>query len=321
MNGPALVLSTLLVFLGGQLAGGQSPPLGQMTVTLLGTGTPLPRVEHMGPSTLIEAGGQALLFDVGRGTVIRLVQARVPAENIRAIFLTHLHSDHISGLPDFWLTSWLPSLGGRRTPLRVFGPKGTRAMTDGFKAAFAEDIRMRTLEERLPASGADFAPSEFDADATVFEEGGVRVESFAVDHGGELRPAHGFRVTYGGRSVVISGDTRYSENLILRAAGADVIVHEVIAAGAEAMALPGAQFRLSHHTSPADAARVFQRVKPRLAVFTHLALIPDRQGRVPTAEEIVTEASREYKGRIEVGEDLMRIVVSDSIEVQRPRSQ
>src|SRR5262245_63539942 len=88
------------------IANAQAPPPSSMTVTLLGTGTPNPRVERMGPSTLVEAGGQRLLFDVGRGTSIRLAQARIPAPSVTAVFLTHLHSDHTVGLPDVWLTGW-----------------------------------------------------------------------------------------------------------------------------------------------------------------------------------------------------------------------
>ena len=93
------------------------------------------------------------------------------------------------------------------------------------------------------------------------------------------KPAFGYRVSYGGRSVVISGDTRFSENLIRHAAGADVLLHEVFAAPSDVRDDPSVQFRSAHHSSPTDAARVFARVKPRLAVFTHVALAPDRQGR------------------------------------------
>lgn len=296
--------------------GARTPPAA-MTVTLLGTGTPNPRVERMGPSTLVEAGGQRLLFDVGRATTIRLAQAAVPAASISAVFLTHLHSDHTIGLPDLWLTGWLPPLGGRSTALRVIGPRGTGAMMQGLAAAYAEDIRMRTIEEKLPRRGVDVDSREFDTDGTVHDEGGVRVTAFAVDHGGELRPAYGYRVSYGGRSVVISGDTRFSENLIRHAAGADVILHEVFTAAPEVRDEPSVRFRSAHHTSPADAARVFERVKPRLAVLTHVALAPDRQGRPPSLDAMLKEVSDVYKGRVELGEDLMRITIGDTIDVHR----
>lgn len=298
----------------------QGSPPSSMTVTLLGTGTPNPRVERMGPSTLIEAGGQRLLFDVGRATTIRLAQARIPIPSVTAVFLTHLHSDHTVGLPDLWLTGWLPfPPGGRARPIRVIGPRGTRAMMQGLAIAYAEDIRMRTVEEHLPPRGVDVDSQEFDTDGTIFDEEGVRVTAFAVDHGGELKPAFGYRVSYGGRSVVISGDTRFSENLIRHAAGADVLLHEVFAVPSDVRDDPSVQFRSAHHSSPTDAARVFARVKPRLAVFTHVALAPDRQGRPLSIEAVLKEASNVFTGRVEAGEDLMKIVIGDAIDIQRAR--
>lgn len=297
-------------------AAAQAPP-AEMTVTLLGTGTPNPRIERMGPATLVEAGGKRLLFDVGRGTTIRLAQAGVSAASVDVVFLTHLHSDHTVGLPDLWLTGWLPPLGGRSTPMRLIGPRGTRAMMQGLATAYAEDIRMRTVEERLPPRGVEVDATEFDADQAIFDQGGVRVDAFAVDHGGELKPAFGFRVTYGGRAVVISGDTKLSENLIRHAAGADVIVHEVFAAPVEMRTAPSVVFRATHHASPADAAQVFARVKPRLAVLSHIALAPDKQGRMPTPVQLLQEIAAVYGGRVEVGDDLMRIVVGERIDVRR----
>jgi ribonuclease Z len=305
-----------ILLLSGIVSGQPASP-ASMTVTLLGTGTPNPRIERLGPSTLIEAGGQRLLFDVGRGTMIRLTEAGIPAATIRAVFLTHLHSDHTVGLPDFWLTGWLPPAGGRRAPMRVIGPRGTRAMMQGLHAAYAEDIRMRTVEEKLPRTGVDVESREFEADGTIYDEDGVQVTAFAVDHGGELRPAYGYRVSYGGRSVVISGDTRLSENLIRHAIGADVIIHELFAAAPDVRTDPSVQFRSAHHSSPTDAARVFERAKPRLAVFTHVALVPDRQGRPPSVNDVLGEVSQIFTGRVEVGEDLMRIVVGDTVEVHR----
>ena len=303
-----------------QVVNAQAPPPTSMTVTLLGTGTPNPRVERMGPSTLVEAGGQRLLFDVGRATTIRLAQARIPAPSVTAVFLTHLHSDHTVGLPDLWLTGWLPfPPGGRSRPMRVIGPRGTRAMMQGLAVAYAEDIRMRTVEEHLPPGGVDVESQEMTDDGTIFDENGVRVVAFAVDHGGELKPAFGYRVSYGGRTVVISGDTRFSENLIRHAAGTDVLLHEVFAAPPEMRDDPSVQFRATHHASPTDAARVFERVKPRLAVFTHIALAADRQGRPLSVEAVLKEATSVFAGRIEAGEDLMQIVIGDAIEIQRAK--
>ena len=176
---------------------------------------------------------------------------------------------------------------------------------------------MRISEERLAPSGIAFQATEFSSDTTVFDEGGVRVSAFEVDHGGDLKPAYGYRVSHGGHSVVISGDTRYSENLIKHASGADLILHEVTMAPDEIKDQPPVRFVLSHHTQPAEAARVFSRTKPRLAVFTHFALPPNRTGRSSTPADVLAEARRTYHGRMEAGEDLMQIVIGRSIVVRR----
>src|SRR5579863_1174488 len=106
-----------------------------LRVTLLGTGDPQPIIERFGPSILVQAGGQSLLFDAGRGCIKRLRQINLPYDKIDALFLTHLHSDHIVGLPDLWLTGWL--LSNRSDPLKVFGPIGTGDMVMHLQKAFA----------------------------------------------------------------------------------------------------------------------------------------------------------------------------------------
>jgi ribonuclease Z len=297
-----------------------TPVSGQvdsMVVTLLGTGTPNPRIERLGPSTLVEVGGKRLVFDVGRGTTIRLIEAGVPPGDITATFITHLHSDHTNGIPDLWLTGWLPPFGGRSKPFQLVGPVGTADLMRGLEIAYAGDIRMRTLEERLPPAGVAAHVIEFGGDTTVYDENGIKVVAFEVDHGGELKPAFGYRISYGARSIVISGDTRYSENLIRHASGADLILHEVAAAPDEIRDQPPVRFILSHHTSPAEAGQVFSQTRPRLAVFTHFAFPPNPTGRPSNAAEVISEASRYFPGRIEAGEDLMRITVSDSIRIER----
>ncbi|MFN8653679.1 MAG: MBL fold metallo-hydrolase [Gemmatimonadales bacterium] len=291
-------------------------PGDSLVITLLGTGTPQPRSDRFGPATLIEAGGRRLLFDAGRGVPIRLEEAGIRTGSVQVVFLTHHHSDHTTGLPDLWLTGWLPPFGGRSTPLRVIGPTGTRGLVEGLRTAFAEDLRIRVAEEHLPPAGSQLVAEEFASDTIVFNEDGVVVEAFLVDHGGELKPAYGYRVSYAGRSVVISGDTRYSPNLIAHAQRADVLLHEVAMAPAAVQDQPPIRFILSHHTSPAEVARVFALTSPRLAVLTHFALPPTRQAGADLTPDMVLAATRAlYPGRLEGGRDLMRITVSDSIRV------
>src|SRR5260370_5039704 len=121
-------------------------------VPLLGTGCPPPVMNRFGPSTLVEAGEQKLLFDAGRGALQRLTQLKVRWQDIQGVFLTHLHSDHAVGFPDLWLTGWLMA-PGRNVPLQVWGPHGTRKMMSHLKQAYEYDIRIRLYNDRLPPEG------------------------------------------------------------------------------------------------------------------------------------------------------------------------
>jgi ribonuclease Z len=295
-------------------ASSQSDPI---IVTLLGTGTPDPRIDRFGPSTLVEAGGQKLLFDVGRGATIRLQQIGVSLGQLNGVFITHLHSDHTNGIPDLWLTGWLPPHGARRTPFRIWGPKGTANMMHSLEKAYQADLDFRMADEKLPREGIAIAVSEFDADSVVFAEAGVTVTAFQVDHGKYIEPAYGYKIVYGKRSIVISGDTRYCENVIAHAKGADLLLHEVAMAPADIASLPQIKRILDHHTLPADAGRVFAQARPRIGVFTHLALLPDAKGVRPSGDAVIAETRKTYDGPLELGEDLMRIVVADTIEVER----
>ena len=212
-----------------------------LKVTLLGTGRPDPAIDRFGPATLVEAGKITLLFDCGRGASQRLWQLKTPLGKIDALFLTHLHSDHTVGIPDFWLTGWLQTPYGRRTaPLQVLGPEGTRAMMASLKEAYQWDIRVRRDGEGLPPAGIEVDARDI-RQGVVYERDGVKVTAFDVDHGGILQPAFGYRIDYGGKSVVISGDTRPNENLVGFSRNADVIIHEVFAARPELLAMsPGA---------------------------------------------------------------------------------
>src|SRR5450631_1069987 len=126
----------------------------QIKVTLLGTGAPEPVMNRFGPSTLVEAGGKKFLFDAGRGALQRLTQVNTKWGDVEGLFLTHLHSDHVVGFPDLWLTGWLPPAFGHRTePMHVYGPAGTDQMILHLKEAYAADIQIRTTDEKLPAAG------------------------------------------------------------------------------------------------------------------------------------------------------------------------
>jgi ribonuclease Z len=279
-----------------------------MRVTLLGTGTPLPIAERFGPSTLVEAGSEKLVFDCGRGCPIRLQQKGVPLSDAK-LFITHLHSDHVNGIVDLWLTGWAFNSGGsgRTTPFVVRGPEGTKNMAAHLEEAFMPDIRFRIADEKLPRAGARFDANDI-MPGVVYEANGVKVTAFEVD---VIKPAYGYRVDYRGHSVVLSGDTRFSENVIKFATGADLLIHEVFMAKGELTEIM--KRILAHHTSPQEAGRVFATAKPRLAVYSHI----NTGGFFPVSADYIAATRETYSGPLEVGEDLMTINVGEAINVTK----
>jgi ribonuclease Z len=285
-------------------------------VTLLGTGVPTPRPDRFGPSTLVEAGDQKLLIDAGRGAAIRLFQLGVPLGRLDALLLTHYHSDHTSGIPDVWLTGWLQShFGTRKTAFHVFGPSGAKTLMSHLEKAYVADIAIRIADEKLPPEGIALAVEEFEADGVIYSKNGVTVTAFEVDHGDVIKPAYGYRVDYSGRSVVISGDTRFNQNVIKYGAGADLLIHEVAIARAELMAEPYIQRIIAHHTTAREAGVVFAATRPKLAAYTHLVFLASE--RVPPASiaDLISDTRATYDGPLQVGEDLMSFDIGETVTV------
>ncbi len=290
-------------------AAAQEPPI---KVTLLGTGCPPAVMNRFGPSTLVEAGPQKFVFDAGRGAMQRLVQLGVRWQDVQGVFLTHLHSDHVVGFPDLWLTGWL-IVPGRNVPLPVWGPTGTGRMMSHLEQAYEYDIRVRVANDRASREGAMLRPRDI-GEGLIWEGAGVKVTAFEVDHA-PVKPALGYRIDYAGRSVVLSGDTRLSENLIRHAQGVDLLVHEVfVPETLQRAGVPPERAKniIDYHLTPEQAGEVFTRTKPKLAVYSHICM--------PTAleQDLLPPTRRTYAGPLELGEDLMVIEVGDRINVRRP---
>ena len=289
-------------------------------VILLGTaGGPTFNAQRLGISTLIEAGSERLLFDAGRSLTTGMARLAINPADVTKIFLTHLHSDHIISLPELYLFPWASQ--GRSTPLYVFGPSGTRSMLRHLEEAFAFDIHIRRdVDEKYPAEGIRFVGTDI-REGTVYESNGVKVTAFVVEHA-PVTPAFGYRIDYRGRSVVISGDTKPSDNLVKFASGVDVLIHEV-ARSKQDPALVGPPDELlpnsrqthgvlriitQHHTDGIEAGSVFQRVRPKLAVFSHFNLEP---------QATLALVRQNYAGPVEFGEDLMTIEIGNTVSVHR----
>jgi ribonuclease Z len=268
-------------------------------------------MSRFGPSILIEAGRQKLLFDAGRGAIQRLAQLKVRWQDVDGVFLTHLHSDHVVGFPDLWLTGWLVG-PGRDRPVAVWGPRGTQRMMSKLEEAYDFDIRIRLYDDRAAPRGVLLAARDIE-EGVVLDTNGLKVTAFEVDHS-PVWPAFGYRIDYRGRSVVLSGDTRVSPNLVRHAQGVDVLVHEV--ASPESFKRAGvrperAASVVAHHVTPEQAGEVFAKTRPRLAVYSHI-VYPDAG-----EPDLIPPTRTTYSGRVEVGEDLMVIEVGDTIEVRR----
>ncbi len=316
MNARRAAILILLLAALRLYAAGPPGPAPALRITLLGTGNPRPMPGRYGPSILVEAATAPptrILVDAGRGAAERLFTAggRDLLSGIDLVLLTHLHSDHVVGLPDVWLTGWL---FGRARALSVKGPEGTAAMMGHLEKAFEFDVKTRRdVDEKLPGAGVSVDAQDVRPDAP-FEVSGVRVTPFLVDHG-PVKPAYGYRIDYAGRSVVLSGDTRYSENLIAHAKGCDVLVHEVVAPEVErrASVMRDAvltQRIIDHHTTPEDAGRVFTAVRPKLAVYSHIVPSPT------TAKDLEGPTRKTWAGPLLVGEDLTVIEVGEKVVVR-----
>lgn len=259
-----------------------------LKVFFCGTGSPLPSFERAQNCTAVFAGDRFFLVDAGTGSWEVVQGAAIPGDRLGAIFLTHFHSDHIGDLSEANLGSWV---GGRQAPLDVYGPEGVARVVVGENEAYALDSLYRTAHHGkavAPPRAAGMMAQEFAGDTTsvVFEDGGLTVTAFPVDHD-PVKPAVGYRFDYKGRSVVVSGDTAFSESLVGVAQGADLLIHEAQAnhmvAKMQTAAATSGNAGLakifadipSYHTSPEDAARVANEAQVEWLVLSHLTPAPD----------------------------------------------
>jgi len=281
-------------------------------IVLLGTGTPLPDPERSGPCTAIVTNGNAYLIDFGPGVVRRAAAARnkgvkaLEPTNLKIAFLTHLHADHTLGFADLILTPWIM---GRREPLEVYGPVGTRAMTDHLLKAYETDIKTRTEGlEHSNTTGYKVNVHEIKP-GIVYNDGNITVKAFPVIHG-QLE-AFGYRFETPDRVVVISGDTAPSPEVLEKSRGCDVLIHEVYTQASFDLVSPEwKKYRRAYHTSSKELADLATKAKPGLLILYHRANPGCDQARTEdcrgagSEEQLLKEMREAYKGKVVAGHDL-----------------
>lgn len=278
--------------------------MSKTQIVLLGTGNPNADPARSGPAVAIIVNDTPYLVDCGPGVVRRAAAAclkGVPAlavENLKRVFITHLHSDHTAGYADLILTPWVL---GRNEPLAVYGPPGLQSMTDHLLAAYHEDmqIRLHGLEHAHPRGGQVRAHEV--KPGIIYRDANVKVRAFRVRHG-SWRHAYGYRFETADRTIVISGDTVAHPNIVKHSQHCDVLIHEVFSQAGLAEIPPAwRQYHTQFHTSAVALARIAKQAKPALLVLYHQLLF----GR--TEANLLAEIRTIYKGRVISGHDLDRL--------------
>jgi len=271
-------------------------------IILTGTGSPMVDPNRAGPSTLVKAGEKIFLADCGRGVLMRAAAGGVGAANLTAVLLTHLHSDHITDLSDVITTRWITSLVP--APLPIIGPPGTRAVVEATLAALAPDISYRIGHHADLTAPPEVMVSEYTA-GQVWDDGGVRIIAAATDHR-PVEPTIAFRVEYDGASVVLAGDSVPCATLDALASGADALVHTAIRKDlVEQVPVQRLTDILDYHSSVEQAAATAARAGVQTLVLTHY--VPALTA--GTEDQWRALAAGEFSGRVELGDDLLRITV------------
>ena len=286
------------------------------TVTLTGTGVPHPSPGRAGAGTLVRYGDLALQFDAGRGTVLRLSEAGVPVQEVTATFLTHVHSDHLVGLPDLAMTRWVMQHHHGCGPLTVVSPEGAcadfvRTMLQPYAADIA--VRVEHVQPEPPTVDLFTYPVP-DRPTTVWtsEDEAVRVDAVAVHHE-PVEGAVAYRVTTPTAVVVISGDTRVCAEVEDLARGADVLVHEACRRTAMRDVIAGTAYEhiFDYHADTVALGGLAARADVGHLVLTHLIPPPRHDREIAGFADDVRSGG--YDGPLTVGADLFTVSVSSRL--------
>lgn len=305
-----------------------------LKIILCGTGSPMPDPSRANACVAVIAGGHMVLIDAGPGAWARLAQMRLPGGSIEAVFLTHLHSDHFGGLGEVALQGWI---NGRQGALDVYGPAspqglsemaGTQAVVDGLQEAYRADTQFRVLHHdasHMPPAGEkmvahELATPQLGEAELVYDRDGLKISAIVVDHE-PIEPAFGYRIEYGGRVAVISGDTKKFENVAVMAKDADLLVHEAlnkemvalvadqVEASGNARLAKMARDTINYHASPVEAAELAREANVKLLVLTHL--VPPLPNAVARRMFMRGEAAARGDGDTVLGDDGLMITLPE----------
>ena len=276
-------------------------------VLMLGTGTPVPDSKRAGASVAVISQGRVFAFDAGAGMVQNAITARenlgitelgekpLDPIGICCLFFTHLHSDHTLDYVELTNTLWWR----RDAKLRAFGPRGLQSMTDGMYLLMTPDIKIRTSGLQ-PVKHPDYYQvdvTEID-EGIVYEEDGVRIEAFSVPHG-DIKPAFGYKITTPDKSIVISGDTSYSEKLLEMSKGVDLLIHEVISdKGLSTRSEFWQKYHKAAHTPTTLLAKLASKALPKKLVIYHALFYGTSE------QELLEEIRSHYDGEVVLANDL-----------------
>lgn len=273
-----------------------------LNITFLGTGTPRPNIEKLGPSLLIKHKNYESLIDVGRGTTLRLNQIGNDFSKINEIYLSHFHFDHTIGLPDFWLTS---NLWQKKTDTFIFGPAGVKKFCNNIYEAYKLDLKYRLKEN----SYSKLACFNFNSYVDNKAKSSVNIFSFKNNHG-HVDNSYGFRISFQDKKIVYSGDTSVSENVLSNARDADILIHEVIAMS-DKIYEKNKKLRdvAATHTTVKQLISILKKTKPKLTILNHALLFGVSE------KSVLEKIKKDYKGEVIFSYDLMSLDVGKEINI------
>ena len=272
-------------------------------IVMLGTGTPVPDAKRAGPGIAIVHNDIAYVFDTGAGVVRNAIKAYqqmgIKALNptkIEHIFYTHMHSDHVIDFAEIVQTIWWR----KEIKTQIYGPKEIVEMTKGMYGMMARDIRFRlkSIQPKKRDDAWQVDTHVIEKGGVVYEGEGIVIEAFVVPHG-EFKPAFGYKIVTDDKTIVISGDTAFSETLIEKAKGADVLLHEVISReGLNSLSKSWQKYHMAYHTTTDKVAEVANRTKPKLLVLYHALFYGASE------ESVMAEVKKDYDGKVILANDL-----------------